>query len=417
MEKWLLSLDDTFERWMYPFDSLHYSGYLKRPGQIIVEKLRASVSGKQQALIGRYCLELENYARETQNSQEIAEALVQCARVKSVFGEPGAAETMLREARMRYEPDQHCRAVTNMMMGSLLWRIEQRREEAITCWAECERIFSELSDFSLIDEARAKWYQQQIPKINALLDWASQVLSRRGTRWKDHARRRYIQRQSLSGFPAIKRSRPAAARPTAGTSASQGPAAPTGKQAPLTWTELFGEDYLSICEVSTAVPAGGFRSTDGDPYPVGEVHIPLATINNEQYRVINLRRHGGHEVNLIHVKYPTVVRVAGNSMNAVPILDGEYVLINPEQKPQNGDIVLASSTNSLTGEAEQTLKFYREEPDRIVLRSQSTDPKIPREWFSVSKADLASGKAQLDIRGVVLARFASLSEKPGSGGS
>ena len=423
MEKWLLDLDKIFNLWMYPFGKGPDKGYLNREGRIINDKLGDALRDNQRVLIGHYCIELETYARSNYNSQEIAEVLAICARVKTSFGELDQAENWLREARTRYTPNDHCKAIVSMMMGSLLWRLPGRQEEAIGEWAKCEKSFIELRKSDLIEEDRVDWYRQQIAKINELITWASHVLSRRNVPWKNFAFQRIAPRQGLGQvFKPMRQSQVrifATSAPQAVPASQAAPgkqAGPAHQEPPLTWTDLFGEDYVSVYKISASVPAGGFQEVGGDPHPVGELHVPVVSIDGRLHRIVNLRKRTGHEINLINVINPSVVRVIGGSMYEYPILDGDYVQLNSQLEPKSGEIVLVKYINPDTAKSEESIKILRVEPDRIVLQSMFENQKVPTEWRSFLKADLESGKEQLEIIAVVLARYTPLPILPPVGG-
>jgi len=62
------------------------------------------------------------------------------------------------------------------------------------------------------------------------------------------------------------------------------------------------------------------------------------------------------------------LRVRGDSMRDLGILDGDFVLVRPQQAVQNGDLVIAALADSADPEGYVTLKRYYKEAGRIRLQ-------------------------------------------------
>lgn len=65
-----------------------------------------------------------------------------------------------------------------------------------------------------------------------------------------------------------------------------------------------------------------------------------------------------------------ILRVRGDSMIDVGILDGDYVVVRQQSAADNGDIVVAMVDEG-SGEPEATVKSFYREPDRIRLQPQN----------------------------------------------
>ena len=63
-----------------------------------------------------------------------------------------------------------------------------------------------------------------------------------------------------------------------------------------------------------------------------------------------------------------ILRVKGDSMIEVGILDGDYVVVRQQDTANNGDIVVA-----LLEEEEATVKTFYREPDRIRLQPENSE--------------------------------------------
>jgi repressor LexA len=70
-----------------------------------------------------------------------------------------------------------------------------------------------------------------------------------------------------------------------------------------------------------------------------------------------------------------ILRVRGDSMIDAAIMDGDYVLIRPQNTARDGDIVVAQVEENAV-----TLKrFYREKNGRI--RLQPANPNYPPQYY------------------------------------
>ncbi len=86
-----------------------------------------------------------------------------------------------------------------------------------------------------------------------------------------------------------------------------------------------------------------------------------------------------------------LLKVQGNSMEGAHILDGDYVLVHPQQMAANGEIVVA-----LIGEEATVKRFYR--TDRgITLKAEN--PKY--EPIEIERSEAASFKVIGKVMGVL----------------
>ncbi len=163
------------------------------------------------------------------------------------------------------------------------------------------------------------------------------------------------------------------------------------------------------CQVSESIPAGGFGPAGFDPQPLGFLEISEVVIEDEPYEVFSIRRPSTRR-NLVDInsqsQYHTVC-VTGTSMNAakpVPILDGDFVLIQAQPDVQDNDIVVAGI---LGQDPRATVKRLKRRNGKIQLVPETTDPKHSEiDW----EQEYDEFHEQIQIIGVVEAVF---KKKPG----
>lgn len=135
--------------------------------------------------------------------------------------------------------------------------------------------------------------------------------------------------------------------------------------------------------------AGGFN-TQPVPY-YGRIHAgepALLPANRESYITLDRR--------FVPAPSAFFLRVTGNSMIDRHIADGDYVLVNPDAEPREGDVVAARLGT------ESTIKSYSLRDGRVVLRSESAGER-----------DIAVGAGEeFKVLGVVSGVFRPFSEQP-----
>ena len=158
------------------------------------------------------------------------------------------------------------------------------------------------------------------------------------------------------------------------------------------------------CQVSESVPAGGFGPTGFDSNPLGFLEISEVLIEEEAYQVYSVRRTSSRrntaEIN--SQSYYQTVRVTGTSMNAakpIPILDGDYVLIQSQPEAGDNEIVVAG----IVGQDERaTLKRLKRRNGKIRLVPETTDPKNAEiDW----EREFSEWDEEFKVIGTVIAIF------------
>lgn len=66
-----------------------------------------------------------------------------------------------------------------------------------------------------------------------------------------------------------------------------------------------------------------------------------------------------------------ILKVRGDSMIDVGILDGDFVVVRQQETAANGDIVVAMIADEISGEPEATVKTFYRETDRVRLQPEN----------------------------------------------
>lgn len=82
-----------------------------------------------------------------------------------------------------------------------------------------------------------------------------------------------------------------------------------------------------------------------------------------------------------------ILRVRGDSMMDVGILNGDHVVVRQQETAENGDIVVAVIADEASGEPQATVKTFYREADRIRLQPEnaSMEPIYSRDVTIVGK--------------------------------
>jgi repressor LexA len=146
----------------------------------------------------------------------------------------------------------------------------------------------------------------------------------------------------------------------------------------------FQSRTLSVSAPSRSVRSGGRNNRQGIPI-VGRVAAGLPLLAEENVEDM---------IQLPNDWAPAgafLLKVQGNSMEGAHILDGDYVLVHPQQNAINGEIVVA-----LIGDEATVKRFYRTE-DGITLKAEN--PKF--EPIQIERSDAASFSIVGRVMGVL----------------
>jgi repressor LexA len=134
-----------------------------------------------------------------------------------------------------------------------------------------------------------------------------------------------------------------------------------------------------------SVPASSRRNFDDRIPIVGKVAAGMPLLAQENIEdMIQLPRHWAPAGAFL-------LKVQGNSMEGAHILDGDYVLVHPQQTAANGEIVVA-----LIGDEATVKRFYRTESG-VTLKAEN--PKY--DPIEIERSDAASFTIVGKVMGVL----------------
>jgi tetratricopeptide (TPR) repeat protein len=331
---------------------------------------------------------IENISHKLSDNMEAAEALAECGYAAYHLGNAEDAVRYFRQAIKKYNTPRHQIAMTEWMLGWVQWHTPGSRDQGFVALRDSIDKFDFLGEHPAFGREGVGWYRDRCKEMRDTLEWLIQ--------------------SGVSSMPASSVATPV----PAATLSVAAPIAPTPAPTPTPTTITTVapppiaavtvsampnyQDILRLFDVTENIPAGGFEPTAVNGGAViGHVDIPLVLINDEWFRVQDLRKAG----KLIDVlasghKY-TVVRVTGDSMNKDGIDIGDYVLLRQQEDATNNDIVAAEIVGVDT---EATLKRFLRRNGEVTLRPNSTNPQHKDHVFKKINTGLY-------VRGVAYAVF------------
>jgi SOS-response transcriptional repressor LexA len=132
---------------------------------------------------------------------------------------------------------------------------------------------------------------------------------------------------------------------------------------------------------------------------VEHIYIPQVEIDDELYQVYSLRNSA--IVSMTGGKSTYVIKIIGDSMDAYPILPGDYVLVNTGLAYSPGDIVVTEVIDE-TDDASHNIKLLKSiDKHEIVLEYMSHNPDYHGKRLIIQN----NKKNFTKILGVAVARF------------
>lgn len=340
------------------------------------------VSGKQQAW--QAIRSLESIGKKLPDHMEAAEALVECGYAAYQLGNSEEAVRLLQTAIKKYHVARHQIAMTEWMLGCVMWSMPRTRDEAFLKLRSSIDRFEFLAGHESFGPEHTPWYQERCSDMRITL----------GELVKIHT-------ITTKGTPTLTDTHPSPSSTHLPESLSPIPTqAPPSTISQSINQPIWVEDFLRAFSIVESIPAGGFGPTGinhkrADDY----VDISLVNINDNPHRVKNLRGKG-KMVNLLSSGHQyMVIKITGNSMNKDDIDIGDYVLLRQQEDASNNDIVAAEIVGT---DSEATLKRFIRRGNKIILRPNSTEPEYQKDHqFEKTSEDFY-------IRGVAYAVFKPL---------
>lgn len=413
----LTDIEYIAANWLHHFLDDQVNGNLNDSTKHLVDQLFQAAEAKKDdwKVVWQLYDFISQQANENGTPEERGDVRIVCARIDLRYGRLNDAQRRLEEACSLYLPDLHHHTVATWMRAIPLWlrEIPERRWEAFTIW---EKIYRRFQDFSknqthiadnFLQDDNHEWYEARCQEIEEFLGEVREKLAATVQPMADGAQASQAnqavgQRMGKQEQPGEPKSAPENLR------VQPAPGAPKKRGKP---------GYLrSYPIIPEPISAGDFRARIETAYNFPEyLYFKQVEINNELFDVISLM--DGNLVKMTGAKSTYVLRVKGDSMNAYPILDGDYVMVCTGISPQTGQVVVTQILDNDVDDAFGMLKVLHSMDDKeIILEYRSHNPKYQDERGNNLLITLKrKGKQQPDIIGVAVARFTKASENPESG--
>jgi SOS-response transcriptional repressor LexA len=286
-------------------------------------------------------------SRDLNYHDQWAEIYMECALVAYELGDLTEASKLLHDSTGNFYGNQSLqKAVVYWFLGCIQWQLPAHSEEAVVSWERSVKIIKGAESDSNKEEMCIRVAEQMRQAINVA---------------------------TSQGFPAPPPSLPHAA--ASADSKSKAARTPVNRSpARLKLLPYFG-----------SIPAGGPAVVDNHP---DMIEVEALEIEGQFYNIFGIR--GEREVRMKPSSRYFLAKADGSSMNIadpISIENGDYVLLEAIQSAGPRDIVAAVMFD-MAGLETATLKRYRMENGRQVLRSESdTDDLV----FTMSGKDYIQG--------------------------
>jgi hypothetical protein len=265
-----------------------------------------------------------------------AEIYMECALVAYELGDLTEASKLLHDSTGNFYGNQTLqKAIVYWFLGCIQWQLPAHSEEAVVSWERAMKIVKGAASDSDKEEMCNRVAEQMRQAINAA---------------------------TSQGFPAQPPSQPPSAAAAADSKSKAARSHVNRSTARLKLLPYFG-----------AIPAGGPSVVDNH---LDMIDVEALEIAGQFYSIFGVR--GEPEVRMKPCSRYFLAKVSGNSMNIadpISIENENYVLLESIQSAGSRDIVAAVVFDS-TGLETATLKRYRMESGKQVLRSESDTENI-----------------------------------------
>lgn len=357
------SLSQTRE-WLapYPMPSVR----LRRSSDLLIRQLQQALGRGNRREIRWFIDRLTDLADNLRKSKSLeyrepSVIMIECALAAHEMQNYAEAVKFLECAMEVCEGGytEHFKAVIRSMLGCMCWRSSGQQDSAIVYWEQSIGIHQDLQQNN--DGMQLSgWYSDRIDELNAILELALE----------------------LSGIPS----------PSASVAETQS----EHDTAPDASSSLTG-DMLRLFSIVEEVQAGSLGVV-GAPSFLGYVEMSQCQINGVVHYIVNLRG-TGRTIKFSWDKNYGVIKIKGDSMNALGIDDSDYVLLHFQNDARPNDIVAAQIKDIDT---EATLKKYLKRGDEVILQFCSHNPEYKGKEYVFTQFD------DFQIIGVAFAVFKPL---------
>jgi SOS-response transcriptional repressor LexA len=389
----LMDAEFVYFEWLDPGPSFkqngarHKNAALERPMQMLVDCMRQAEGCQDMPRLWEACDTLLEQGRRSGDPMELAKIEIICAIFELKHGRNSTARELLDDAISRSVSHEHFNAVAHWLEGIAQARSPERIWKAVTSWDSALKIFTALSKKPEQGDG-IDWYTARSKEMDVFID--QQVRRPEKTPPTSEAQTAQSAQPVQTEKPAEPVQPVQPEQPVQpGQPPKEGPPAyPSGVKT--------AAGYLRLIPISQNAPASPFSPPRENVN--AWIEVEEVWIDNQPYKVESLNS-SDKLVNSPAGQQAYAHMVVGKSMNAVPLLPGDYVLINTTKEPASGDIVLAEKAqDDGSGEELITLKRLLKRGSRLILRYESRESEFMDKTID-------SSKVKFVIHGVAVARF------------
>jgi SOS-response transcriptional repressor LexA len=352
-------IEYTYQNWLKNWiRTLPKNEYLSESAQNIVDRMKEAAENQRteeawnlmerlKRMSGTFYGASDN--RDLSYHDQWAEIYMECALVAYKLGDLTEASKLLHESTGNFYGNHTLqKAVVYWFLGCIQWQLPAHFEEAVVSWERSIKIIKAAASDASKEEKCKQVAEEMRQAINAA---------------------------TLKGSPEPPPSRPSAARVTS----EKKTAKPSNNYPPA---------RLKFLPYFSGIPAGGPVVVDNHR---DMIDIEALEINGQFYSIFGVR--GEREVWMKPSSRYFLAKVTGNSMNIadpINIDNDDYVLLESTQSAGQRDIV-AAVTFDVVGLETATLKRYRMENGRQVLRAESDVEELSKIVITMSGKDYIQG--------------------------
>ena len=370
------SLLNEIRGWLEPFppDTIE----LRRSSKLLIQQMQQALSCCNYAETRCYIDRLIDLSKKFEdhrptNQFELSMIRFECAFAAYKMNDYAEAITILESGLEadHGEVPEYLKAAIKCMLGCIQWQLPNQEDNAIIAWEGSIQIYKELELVNRNSNItrRSHWCSERAREINEVLELALQ-----------NSKPMYTSTSKTEFSPVNANITPI-------------PPSETG-------------DTLRLFYVIDQVQAGQPGIVATNPNSLGYIEMERCHINGVSHYIVNLRE-TGKVIKISNSKDYGVIKISGESMNAISIDDGDYVLLHFQNSAETNDIV-AAQINGIDTEA--TLKKFLKMENRLILRFCSTNPMYKEsddrdKQYEFTKYD------NFQIIGVAIAVFKPLNAK------
>jgi hypothetical protein len=390
---WDYLLDIGYIRieWLHHFCENPTDGHLSLASQAALKNIWQDIDQGYFDPIWPACKQVRRQVIENGAPDEIGDILVELARIEAHFGRLEEASRLIDDAANRVRQNEHEYAVVLWLAGNLRWKMGySEKYEALQRWEASRTNFQAICSNYRLGNDRCQWYHERIKDMDRFLALVESNLGQAKAASQGPAKGASPNQPSPPIQPA-----------PGGPSPGKPPASPQPKKYPS--RQPAAGILKSYPVLPDPVSAGSFKAMAEQGFPgLEHIYMEEVVIAGETYLVYGLR--GSQVVPLTGSKFTYVIQVIGDSMDAYPILPGDYVLVNSNLQPKAGDVVITRIVKDQGDVPSASIKYLRsidEINNKFVLEYRSNNPRYQGWQIEFDR----SMKGSADILGVATARF------------